>query len=168
MGKPLIICIISIICAAVAACSSSGCLDNGSAIPLAGFYDSSSKKIIALDAIDIYAAGAPNDSLILGAGSRATQVYLPFTPAASQIRWAIDYRQENLEGLSDTITFNYESLPYFASDECGAMYYYRITNTEWTSLFIDSVLVVEPLISNIERERIRIYFRTNAEEGSSL
>lgn len=150
----------------MAACSSSGCLDNGSAIPLAGFYDSATGKSVALDILDIHAAGAPNDSLMLGAGTRATQVYLPFTPAATEVRWAIDYRQEGLEGISDTITFRYSSLPYFASDECGAMYYYRVEQTEWTSRLIDSVTVIDPLISNVERERIRIYFRTTtAEEG---
>lgn len=152
--------------AAMAACSSSGCLDNGSAIPLAGFYDSATGKVIALDNVDIHAAGAPNDSLMLGAGTRATQVYLPFTPAANAVSWVIDYRQEGLVGVSDIITFHYTALPYFASDECGAMYYYRIDSTEWTSRLIDSVAVVEPLISNVERERIRIYFRTaTAEEG---
>ena len=47
------------------------------------------------------------------------------------------------------------------------MYYYHIDSTEWTSRLIDSVAVVEPLISNVERERIRIYFRTaTAEEGA--
>ena len=65
----------------------------------------------------------------------------------------------------DIITFHYTALPYFASDECGAMYYYRIDRTEWTSRLIDSVAVIDPLISNVERERIRIYFRTTAEEG---
>ena len=151
--------------AAMAACSSSGCLDNGSAIPLAGFYDSATGKPVALDNVDIHAAGAPNDSLMLCAGTRATQVYLPFTPAATAVSWVIDYRQEGLVGVSDIITFHYNVLPYFASDECGAMYYYRIDHTEWTSRLIDSVAVIDPLISNVERERIRIYFRTTAEEG---
>ncbi len=151
---------------AAAGCNSSGCLDNGSALPLAGFYSSATAKPISVDSLMIAGVGAPGDSVLAHTPPALSKVYLPMDPASPSTRWELTYTQKELLrlGITDTITFDYETIPYFASEECGAMYIYRITRVSHTDNLIDSVALTDSLITTVELERIRIYFRTAEEE----
>lgn len=152
--------------AAAAACNSSGCLDNGSALPLAGFYSSATAEPISVDSVEIAGVGAPGDSVLEKARPALSKVYLPMNPSATATRWALIYRQKQLQalGITDTIAFDYEAIPYFASEECGAMYIYRITGVRHTANLIDSITLTDSLVTNVETERIKIFFRTAQEE----
>ncbi len=162
MGKFLIP--IIIILATLCGCNTGGCLDNGSAIPLAGFYSSSTGDKISLNSLQII--GFETDSILMSAGASASEVYLPMRSTQESTTWILKYTQEDLANVRDIITFDYESIPYFASEECGAMYYYRITDLKYTTKLIDSVTMTEKLITNADIETIKIYFRTSsAEEG---
>ncbi|MDE6334927.1 MAG: hypothetical protein K2L77_09815 [Muribaculaceae bacterium] len=158
--------ILMVLGAAAAACNSTGCLDNGSALPLAGFYSSATADPISVDSVEIAGVGAPGDSVLEKAHLALSKVYLPMNPSASVTRWAFIYRQKQLQalGITDTISFDYEAIPYFASEECGAMYIYRITGVRHTDNFIDSITLTDSLITNVEAERIKIFFRTAQEE----
>ncbi len=46
------------------------------------------------------------------------------------------------------------------------MYIYRIESLTHTTHLIDSVLLTDQLFTNVEAERIKIYFRTAQEEPS--
>lgn len=146
----------------ITSCNSSGCYDNRSSIPLAGFYSSSSGTRISLDSIDIMGVGAPGDSLLLDSGTSASQVYLPLRSDSESVTFNIAYDYEQLFGLEDRLTFVYESYPYFTSAECGAMYRYRITDVRHTSVLLDSVAITAPdsIITNVEIETVQLYFRT--------
>lgn len=147
----------------LASCSNVGCTENQNSIPLAGFYSMSTHQAVTPDSIAIGGVGAPNDTLLLGPGSRATQVYLPFRSTAPQTEFYIQYKQKALDypWLTDTLRFVYTATPYFASEDCGAMYHYLITGFSYTTHLIDSVAVTDSLITNIDRETIQIYFRTS-------
>lgn len=168
MGKVLksIIIAIALVFFAVA-CNTSGCLDNGSAIPLAGFYSSTNAQSITVDSLAIVGLHAPGDSAIVRAGAQNSSVYLPMNPTATSTSWVISYKQQSLDypELNDTVTFRYEALPYFASEECGAMYYYDVTAVDYTCHLIDSVCMTSQLITNADIETIKIYFRTTTAEG---
>jgi hypothetical protein len=151
-------------------CSSSSCSDNQNSLPLAGFYavttdddGTTASAAVSISGIGINGIGAPNDSLLVGESDSESQVYLPFrfdTPSTS-------YRFYSYEGdVADTITFHYDAFPYFASEECGAMYRYRITKVENTTTLIDSVVVTDSLITNVDIERIKIYFKTDSSDSS--
>ncbi|MDE6300368.1 MAG: hypothetical protein K2M19_01450 [Muribaculaceae bacterium] len=158
-----------VLASAFAGCSSSGCLDNGSSIPLAGFYSSATLQSIRLDSLEISGVGAPNDSVLMYPGANS-QVYLPMNPDAESVTWLITYRYKALEafGVTDMITLRYRALPYFASEACGAMYAYRVTGVEYSGNLIDSVALVDSLITNTDIERIKIFFRTeDAGEGDA-
>ena len=81
---------------------------------------------------------------------------------AKTTAWCFAYRWADLNSPAnnDTITFSYDAEPYFASDECGAMYRYTITAVRHTSHIIDSVKVVQPYVTNIGEPNLTIYFRT--------
>lgn len=160
---------LSLLCTAamMSGCSAVGCTDNQNSIPLAGFYSYSTGEAIAIPGLAIGGVGAPGDSLLIGSGAAEKQVYLPFRSTRTSTSFYILYKQLGA-GVTDTVTFTYESIPYFASEECGAMYHYRIRGVSHTSTALDSVGLTDSLVTNIERETIRLYFRTSAPSETSL
>ncbi len=145
----------------LSSCNTSGCTDNQSSIPLAGFYSYNTLREISVDSISVGGVGAINDSLLINSAS-ASKVYLPFRANQDSTSYFIRYEAKNLNypELFDTITFKYKRIPYFASEECGAMYRYSIDKLNYTTHLIDSVGLVDSLITNADIETIRIYFRT--------
>lgn len=143
-------------------CNTVGCLENQSSVPLAGFYSNVSQAKIMVDSIWVYGVGAPGDSM-LNTSVRASSVYLPFRGDKPSTSFAFRYLQRGLDypELIDTITFDYESEPRFVSEECGAMFFYRITKMSHTTHLIDSVAITDSLINNFDTERIKVFFRTS-------
>lgn len=153
--------------AALPSCSSSGCSDNRSSLPLAGFYSYATHESISLDSLRVFGVGAPGDSLLMDSGQRASEVYLPLRPDREDVTFEIQYTETALaeRGISDLITISYTSFPYFASEECGAMYRYRITSVAHTAMILDSVAVTAPdsVITNIDVESMQLFFRVSEE-----
>ncbi len=147
----------------VQGCNTTGCLDNRSSLPIAGFFSYETGGSISIDSISIGGLGAPNDSLILSTGTQASQVYLPFSSETDGVRFVISYNWKYAP-FPDTLTFRYDTTPYFVSEECGAMYRYRITHFEHTSNLLDSMAVVDSLITNVEHVNIKLFYRTETGE----
>lgn len=164
MGKILNIIIGLIAVIAMHACNTSGCTENQNALPLAGLYSSSTGAAISVDSLAIGGVGAPNDSLLYDGSSAASVVYLPLRSTTQSTSFYFKYRIAALNNpaLNDTITFAYSSTPTFVSEQCGAMYFYRINRVAYTRHLIDSVAVTDSLITNTDLERIKIYFRTQS------
>lgn len=146
-------------------CNTSGCTDNHSALPLMGFYDYATGQPLALDSLDFGGVGAPGDSLLIHSGQAKKQVYLPFRESGGSTSFCFhyDYKLQGLDdpAFDDIVTFHYDAEPYFASSECGAMYRYVIRDVEYTRHLIDSIAVIDPVITNVELERIQVFFRTS-------
>lgn len=144
-------------------CNSTGCTDNKSSLPLAGFYSYQTLQPVTIANISVGAVGAPGDSLLLDNGS-ANKLYMPFNIGEDNTVYFIRYTGEGMDDprMFDTIAFHYDRIPYFASEECGAMYSYKITAVENTFHRIDSLAITRPTITNMDRECIRIYFNTSA------
>lgn len=166
---PIVLFLAVVLACFISGCNTVGCMENQSSLPLAGFYDSSTGSAIQLDSIEVKGIGAPGDSLLYVSGTRLTEIYLPFRTTASQTTFCLHYcnRQLSDPSLNDTLKFAYTAMPYFAGEECGAMYRYNVTRVEYTSNLIDSVVLVDSLITNVAVQQIHIYFRTSkAEEGN--
>lgn len=155
--------------ALLASCSTGECLENKNSLPLAGFYTSEVKpQQISLDSISIYGIGAPGDSVLHDSVRNLSQSYLPFRIDQGQTKYVIQY----LSGLlgryhiADTITFNYNIVPWFVSSACGVVYNYEMTSIETTHNIIDSVICPLGTIDNANIENLKIYFKVNtSEEG---
>lgn len=145
-------------------CNTQGCTDNHSALPLMGFYSSATESGIALDSLDIGGIGAPGDLLLVQSGQSVKSLYLPFRYDASttSFRFHYDYKEQGLDdpAIDDIVTFSYISEPYFASEECGAYYIYRITSVDYTTHLIERVVITDSVINNVDMERIKVFFRT--------
>ncbi len=148
-------------------CNSTGCLENRSSIPKAGFYNSDDRQI-SLDSVSITGVGVEGNLPINTIGSAISSISLPMRSTMNNTTWEFGYKWKYLAGgtLSDTISFDYESSPYFASEECGVIYRYHITEMRHTTNLIDSIILVDSLITNIDTEQIRIYFRTQTTDES--
>lgn len=138
----------------VASCSGEGCTNNRNSIPLAGFYQLGTEQQVTVSHMPIYGVGAPNDSSLIDTTRNSQQVYLPLRGNMTQAAFVFDGGP-----VKDTLTINYESYPYYDGEDCGAMWRYLIHDVIYTRNFIDSVLVTDPLITNIERERLMIFLR---------
>lgn len=137
----------------VTSCNNDNCSGNGSGLPLAALMSGSSN--VTVNNLTVYGIGAPNDSAIIR-NTSASQVYLPFRITAPSTKYVLDYNSDDIE--NDTITFNYDIIPYFESRECGAMYNFNITSWEYTQNAIDSVTILNPRITNSDVVSINIYF----------
>lgn len=145
-------------------CSNDECLDNKNSLPLAGFYSSDSvPKQVSLDQISIYGVGVPGDSVLHDSVKGLSQSYLPFRIDQNSTQYVIQY----LTGLGgilrirDTITFNYEIIPWFVSSACGTIYKYKMDTIETTHHFIDSVTCPGGTINNANIENLKVYFRVS-------
>lgn len=150
-----------------AACSNDECYDNKNSLPLAGFYSSDTvPAAISLSAVTIYGIGAPGDSILHDSVSGLGETYLPFRIDEENTTYVIKYLEENLAAfnIADTITFDYETLPWFVSSACGAIYKYRMKTISTTHHIIDSVTCPSGEIDNQNVQNIRIYFRVGTSE----
>lgn len=141
----------------LSACNSSGCTDNQSALPLAGFYildENGRETAVSVDSLTVGGIGAVGDSLLLDKSSGVSQVYLPFNTDAASSAFFFDYNT----GTADTVTFVYDAQPYFASEECGAAYRYHITKVGYTRHAIDSIGLTGNEVTNVNLETIHIFF----------
>ena len=144
----------------MASCSNNGCEENSSSLPLAGFYSSQTKRSIAVDSLTVYGIGSPGDSAIIRNQSSTKQVYLPFDVDADCSRFVIQYNQQDLEGITDTVTVSYDRVPFFYSKDCGAFYLFDVTDYSVSHNLIDSIQVPQRRIDNTNTENIKIFFRT--------
>lgn len=153
-----------IVIAGISGCTTNECYDNQNSLPLAGFYSSEeTPQSISMSAITIYGIGAPGDSILQDSVNYLSEVYLPFRIDQESTSYVIKYLQGDLwkYDMADTITFNYDIVPWFVSTACGAVYDYKITNIETTHLFIDSVTCPTGEITNVNMENLKIFFRVN-------
>lgn len=154
-----ILTVLSALVAILSGCNTVGCTENRSSIPLAVFYASGTNRQLAIDSVAVGGVDAPDDSLLVKPQRGTSQFYLPLRSQTDATSFFISYRWEGMpERYNDTLTFEYTSMPYFASEECGAMYRYRIQRMEYTTHMLDSVVILDSLITNAEIPSIRLYY----------
>lgn len=136
-------------------CSTGACYDNQNSLPKAGFYSAETGSAVSVSGLAIGGVGAPNDSLLCEPSETASEVYLPFRPNDGTTSFAF-----TSGAITDIVTFTYETTPYFASADCGAVWLFRIKGVKWTGALIDSVAVTDSLITNVDIQQLKIFFNT--------
>lgn len=161
MGKVLISVFAALTAlSALVGCSSGGCTENQTCVPRAGFYSYNTGNKITVDSLEIGGVGAPGDSLLVS--GNAGQTLLPLRANYPSASFFIRYTAHDLAffDIVDTIFIDYTTIPYFADEDCGAMYRYTINRLTHTSELIDSVALVDSIVTNVDLEQIQIFFRT--------
>ncbi len=137
-------------------CSSDGCTDNGSSLPLAAFCASGSGSSVSVDNVTVRGIGAPGDSAI-ASGETLSQVYLPLRLSSDTTSFVLTFGTDSTSTVSDTLTMCYRAVPTFVSKDCGAMYNFEIASHSCTHHAIDSVAMLYNVITNANHVSIKIY-----------
>ena len=140
------------------ACNDNSCYDNGSSLPLAALYMGNSQQNIS--GLSVMGIGVPGDSLLVNA-TAVNEVYLPLRANTTTTSFAL-WHTVRIDTVNvvvrDTLTIDYKAIPYFESAECGAMFNFDIQEVSHTIHGIDSVIVLNTLITNSRTPSMRIYF----------
>lgn len=161
--------------AVLAACGDDTCYDQRSALPMARFYYKGGTTAVAVSGLTVGGIGAAGDSLIVDS-TTVSEFYMPLAPRESECQYFLRFTiaQEGVDGetgntattyshLTDTLTVRYAARPYFASRECGAMYYYDIADLSATNHILDSVAVATPTITNVSQVNFRLFLPNETE-----
>lgn len=147
------------------ACNDAGCLDNRTSVPLIRFYNKNKPtEQLSIDSISVRGIGQVRDSFLLDSVSKISQLKLPLRDGVDSTQYIIRYnwRTNINHRLDDTLTFYYQSYPYFASLDCGCMFNYTLDSIKFTYHFFDSIAVVKPLIDNQNAENIQLFYPVSA------
>ncbi|MBQ8520837.1 MAG: hypothetical protein IJ456_05565 [Bacteroides sp.] len=68
------------------------------------------------------------------------------------------------ETLRDTIEVTHKTIPFVSDIECGTMMHYRVEGLRYTTNALDSVVLINPEITNEERKNFNIYYRAAESE----
>lgn len=142
------------------ACNDGSCYDNGNSLPLMRFYMKGSNTNVTVSGVSLRGVGAPGDSVYVS-NQAISEAYLPLRATKTSTQWVISVNTNVNVVVSDTLTIDYTSSPYFASAECGAMYKFNINGVAATHNIIDSIALVQPVVTNVNVESLRVYFKKN-------
>lgn len=132
-------------------CIDISCTDNTTASVKAGFYSKTSKSSVVPDSLTLYGAGM---AVYVYNKSKITP------PALFPLRDSADYSTFiiKINGITDTLRFNYWSYPHFISKECGYSMFHTVDTIFFTKNIIDSIARINPNITTENVENIRIYY----------
>lgn len=115
----------------------------------ATFYNSSTK--LAISSL-VLAQGVGIDSPVFRDSVRFNMLFpLTIKDTTRYIIW--------LDSKSDSITFIHETKQKYASMETGFFYEYKLLSVRFTKNKIDSIKIVDPLITTKWNENIKLYIK---------
>lgn len=68
------------------------------------------------------------------------------------------------ETMRDTIEITHKNIPFVSDIECGTMMHYFVESYRYTTNALDSVVLINPEITNEERKNFNIYYRASDSE----
>lgn len=146
----------------VPSCSDDTCYDNRSALPLAQFHRKGSSTAVQLSGVSVGGIGVKGDSLLVDSAT-VSEFNLPLPHRQQSCRFKVTFTLTDADNndavihLSDTLTVAYSARPYFASRECGAMYYFDIESLTSTYHVLDSVAIASATVTNVSHVNFRLF-----------
>jgi len=133
-------------------CTPESCYEETESLLKATFYDHVTKKSLIPATLTLF--GLNKDSIIYNNISKVQPGLFPLNDATDNCVFII-----KINGITDTIEFNYNSYPHLVSKECGYTYYHNLdTLLVYTTNIIDSISISKSNITTINEENIRIYY----------
>ena len=68
------------------------------------------------------------------------------------------------ETMRDTIELKHKNIPFVSDIACGAMMFYNVESMRYTTNALDSVIIVNPRITNEETTNFNIFYRSSDAE----
>jgi Family of unknown function (DUF6452) len=133
-------------------CTPGSCFEETESYLKASFYDNVTSKLTAPDSVTLF--GLNRDSLIYNKATGVQVALMPLDASADSCAFIL-----RVDGLTDTIEFEYSTYPHLISKECGYTYYHQIdTVRNYTKHFIKAIYTANTTITNLNVENIRIFY----------
>ncbi|HOP58495.1 MAG TPA: DUF6452 family protein [Bacteroidales bacterium] len=132
-------------------CTPGSCYDETEAKIKASFFMSDNSANEAPDSVTIF--GINTDSLLYNKSTGIRQALLPLDPSTESCTFVI-----RINGINDTVTFQYNPYTHFLSKECGYTYYYDLGQPVTTGNIINRITITKNIITTQSEENIRIYY----------
>ncbi|HLN20056.1 MAG TPA: DUF6452 family protein [Bacteroidales bacterium] len=136
----------------LSACTPEACLDETESYLKATFYSSATKQAVKPDSLTVFGSGMESNR-IYSAQKQLSMARLPLNNLTGFSAFII-----RINGRSDTLNVNYSSFPHLISKECGYSFNHNVEKISNSYLIIDSIRIINPIVTNENRENIRIYF----------
>lgn len=136
-----------------AACTPQSCLEETDAFVKATFYSRLTGKTAVPDSITMYGVNMSSTRLY----NKATGIqpaYIPLNGSTESCSWVI-----KINGVRDTITFEYTSSPHLVSMECGYTFYHTLSDSVYyTKNKIADIVIKNENVTTLKEENIRIFY----------
>ncbi|MCX6255092.1 MAG: DUF6452 family protein [Bacteroidia bacterium] len=134
-------------------CTPQSCFEETESFLKASFYDDVTKKILAPDSLTMYGLNMETNKLY-NKTSKVQPALIPLNASAGNCIYII-----RINGITDTIEFNYSSFPHLVSKECGyTFYHYLDTDRIFTKNAIHDIIISSRSITTINVENIQIFY----------
>ena len=137
-------------------CTPGSCFEETESFLKVSFYDSTTKKLQAPDSLTIYGINMGTNTLY-NKTTKVQPALLPLNSAAESCSFVII-----INGITDTLEFRYTNHPQLVSKECGYTFYHVIDTPAFTTNNISYIYLARNLITNVNEENIRIFFKYHA------
>jgi len=136
----------------ISSCTVGSCFDETESRVKASFYSMETGKPIAPDSVTLF--GINMDTLeIYDNTTNLKTAEFPLYAEKQECKFVI-----KINGIIDTIEFNYISYPHLLSKECGYTFFYTLETDTHTKNTIDSVSIIKNTITTFNEENIRIFY----------
>ena len=132
-------------------CTPGSCLEETESYLKASFYNNETDKPLAPDTLTIYGFGT--DSIIYNKQTGVKVALFPLNASSENSKFVII-----INGLTDTIEFQYSSYPHLISKECGYTFYHHLDSATYQTNTIKGIYISNAKITNLNVENIRIRF----------
>lgn len=134
-------------------CTPGSCFEETESYVKASFYTGDVKPALhAPDTLTLY--GLNNDSMIYNKSVNIQPALIPLNSSTESCTFVIQ-----INGVTDTLEFQYSSYPHLISKECGYTFYHQL-DTEPISKYhaIKGIYITDKTITNLKGENIRIFY----------
>lgn len=132
-------------------CAPEACFEETDALLNASFYDNIKKEKKAPDSLTVYGIGA--DAKLYNKERNVQPAKLPLNASEGNCSFII-----RINGVNDTVVFEYSSYPHLVSKECGYTFFHKLTSVTYTTHIIDYIYTGKTDITTVNEENIRIFY----------
>lgn len=133
-------------------CTQGSCFEETESYLKASFYSYTTKKNTAPTSLTL--SGLNDTTKIYNKATGVIHGLFPLNASEPSCIFIII-----INGVSDTVKFQYDTYPHLISKECGYTYYHTLESEPVQSYHaIDSIGIINKTITNLNVENIRIYY----------
>jgi hypothetical protein len=136
----------------ITSCTPLACFEETNSFVKASLYDNVTKKQKAADSLTVY--GLSRDSVKIYDRAKGIQpVLFPLDSSTGSCTFIV-----SINGITDTITFTYNSYPHLISKECGYTFFHNIDTPYYTRHNIKGIYTGSKNITTENVENLRIFY----------